>query len=121
MVGMERICPDFDECHNRSDEEYIEPDCCGCCHCVLLRFKVGCGNNCFVRRKYPQYLDDYQNFQLATSVDLDEVESELESEYEYDPINADNSDSAFVSLVLEKEEYRQKRMMFALLGEDERG
>ena len=32
--------------------------CCGCDACVLLRHRMGCGDACFIRRRWPQYRDD---------------------------------------------------------------
>ena len=55
--------------------------CCGCIYCVLLRHKVGCGDECEIRQKYPQYRDDQAMFNLAISWDPQEIYDELYEEH----------------------------------------
>ena len=100
-LKLKHICPDWEDCLDEYIEEYgarsLEAaeeelaynECCGCIKCVLFRMKVGCGDDCYMRQKYPQYnVPDEVLLQHACGVDIDEVIEWLEEENEYDPVNA---------------------------------
>ena len=94
---LKTLCPYWDECldsllseYDYDDEEKAEIDlayqnCCGCVVCVLLRHKVGCGNDCFERKNYPQYQDDDELFNIAVSWDPEEIYEELYEEHGMEP------------------------------------
>ena len=99
-LKLKHICPDWEQCLASYIEQYgaksiedaeaelADNECCGCIKCVLFRHKVGCGDDCAMR-KYPQYdVPDEVLLQHACGVDLDEIIEELEEENEYDPVNA---------------------------------
>ncbi len=124
------VCPEYQECLDNHIEEFeysdfenaefdlISNTCCGCIRCILLRHKIGCGDDCYMRKTYPQYQDDRLMFQLATGVDEDEVIEFLEEEYEYDPFNARpiNNDT-IAEEIINRIALSQKRLRDAL-GEE---
>ena len=94
---LKKLCPKWYKCledHMQEFEfesiEQAEADlafnwCCGCVYCVLLRNKVGCGDECHVRQKYPQYQDDDALFNVAVSWDPEEIYEEIYEEYGMEP------------------------------------
>jgi hypothetical protein len=96
-LKLKKLCPEWDKCLDEHMQEFefesveeAEADlaynwCCGCVHCVLLRHKVGCGDECHVRKKYPQYQDDDALFNIAVSWDPEEIYEELYEDYGMEP------------------------------------
>ena len=88
-------CPEWEKCFEDHCSEYGEHEfsefdmafneCCGCIHCVLLRDKVGCGDECHIRKKYSQYQNDEEMFSIAIGFDPEEIMDELEDEYDEEP------------------------------------
>ena len=86
-LKLRELCPRWEECLNSLEGEFQSQEeaeaylaynhCCGCIYCVLLRHKVGCGDECEVRQRYPQYRDDEAMFNLAVSWDPEEVADDL--------------------------------------------
>lgn len=91
-MKLKELCPDWNKCLDsvmgefdfscvEEAEAYLAYNCCcGCAVCVLLRHKVGCGDECEIRQKYPQYRDDDALFGLAVSWDPAEIAEELEEQ-----------------------------------------
>lgn len=96
-LRLKDLCPDWQKCLDRvweeasfsSEEEaeaYLAYEwCCGCIVCVLLRDKVGCGDECHVRQRYPQYRDDEALFSLAVAWSPEDIYEELEDEWGVEP------------------------------------
>jgi len=133
-LKLKHICPDWEECLasyieqygaksiEAAEKEMADNECCGCLKCVLFRHKVGCGDDCYMRKHYPQYnVPDEVLLQNACVVDIDKIIEDLEEENEYDPVNAVPITEA---TILEEAMYRiavKKRQLLEALGKEEAG
>ena len=96
-MKLKELCPDWNEClencwaefefETREEAENFLAynNCCGCIQCVLLRKQVGCGDNCWIRERYPQYRNDEEMFSLSVGFDPEEILDELREQYGYEP------------------------------------
>ena len=100
-LRLKYLCPDWEKCLDRvweeasfSSEEEAEAYlaynwCCGCVVCVLLRDKVGCGDECHIRQRYPQYRDDEALFSIAAGWSPEDIYEELGFEPDLEEVFAE--------------------------------
>ena len=110
-LRLKELCPEWDKCLDEHMQEFefesveeAEADlaynyCCGCVYCVLLRHKVGCGDQC-IRKKLPQYQDDEELFNIAVSWDPEEIYEELYEEHGMEPDILEALRKACLAMVL---------------------